>query len=86
MSLLMLLLYLTFQLLLVLRIDGATPTLAWSLVAAPLYCTEAIYAVQALLRCRPSAFEAERAQGPPVSFILGDTECYTLGPVDGSRG
>jgi len=32
------------------------------------------------------AFEAERAQGPPVSFILGDTECYTLGPVDGSRG
>ena len=84
-SLMLLLLYLTFQILLVLRVDGSSPTLAWSAICIPLYVAEAIYTVQEVARCRPSVYEAERAAaeaagstlsyGHHATFILSYAAC-----------
>jgi len=58
-----LLLYVAFQILLVIRVDGGASILPWAAVFAPLYTTELIDAVTAAARCRPSAHEAEKAAG-----------------------
>lgn len=78
MSLMLLLLYLTFQILLVLRVDGSSPTLAWSLICIPLYVAEAIYTVQAVARCRPSAYEAEKAAAHAAGSTLSYSQHVTF--------
>ena len=53
--------FIAFQVLVVVRVDGAAPTLPWVAVFGPLYGTEALSFARSLARCRPSAHEADKA-------------------------
>jgi len=56
-------LFIVWQILLVIRTDGASPTLPYSVVFAPLYVIQAIHTAKAVGRCRWSSYESERATG-----------------------
>jgi len=58
-----LLLHIAFQVLVCVRLDGAAPTQSWLVVFVPLFVTEAIDLAKAVVRCRPSAHESEKAAG-----------------------
>ena len=77
--LVLLLLYVAFEVLLVCRVDGAAPTLPWAAVFAPVYAAFAIHLVRATRRCVPSAFETERAGGTAAADAYGWHVALTLG-------
>ena len=62
-SMLVLLLFIAFQVLLTLRVDGTTATLKYAAVCSPLYATEAIHLMQATVRCQLKMYEAEKVSG-----------------------
>ena len=75
-----LILLIAWEILLVLRTDGAVPTLPYVVIFAPLYILEVINATKAAQRISPASYEAEKASGATilpyglnVARVLGGT-------------